>query len=107
VADGCGGTIDCGSCSAPQSCGGGGTANQCGGCTTTCYPGAVVWCNGGSGACYYGDGYDHQATETCGPDGTFGPCQEGGSATGDGTCTDANGDGQGWLGDCGGQICGQ
>jgi hypothetical protein len=35
--DGCGGTIACGSCSAPQTCGGGGSANVCG-CTpaTTC-----------------------------------------------------------------------
>jgi len=37
-ADGCGGLLDCGSCSAPDSCGGGGTPNQCGhSCTqTTC-----------------------------------------------------------------------
>ena len=31
VGDGCGGTIDCGMCVAPQTCGGGGTANLCGG----------------------------------------------------------------------------
>jgi hypothetical protein len=39
IADGCGGTLNCGSCSGSQTCGGGGTANVCGGssCTpTTC-----------------------------------------------------------------------
>jgi hypothetical protein len=30
VADGCGGLLDCGTCTAPASCGGGGTPNQCG-----------------------------------------------------------------------------
>jgi hypothetical protein len=37
VGDGCGGTITCGSCTAPQSCGGGGVPNHCG-CAplTTC-----------------------------------------------------------------------
>ncbi len=38
VADGCGGLLNCGTCTAPDSCGGGGVANQCGNyCTmTTC-----------------------------------------------------------------------
>lgn len=38
VADGCGGLLNCGSCTAPYTCGGGGVANQCGNsCTrTTC-----------------------------------------------------------------------
>jgi hypothetical protein len=36
IPDGCGGTINCGSCSSPQTCGGGGVANQCG-----CTPNAV------------------------------------------------------------------
>ncbi|MBS1118613.1 MAG: Tryptophan synthase alpha chain [Deltaproteobacteria bacterium] len=31
VGDGCGGVIDCGSCTAPESCGGGGTLFTCGG----------------------------------------------------------------------------
>ena len=31
VSDGCGGTLDCGACTAPETCGGGGTPNQCGG----------------------------------------------------------------------------
>ncbi len=30
VADGCGGLLDCGTCTAPNSCGGGGVPNQCG-----------------------------------------------------------------------------
>jgi len=34
IADGCGGTLNCGSCTAPQTCGGGGVANVCGGGTT-------------------------------------------------------------------------
>ena len=38
IPDGCGGTLSCGTCSAPQTCGGGGTPNVCGAtCTpTTC-----------------------------------------------------------------------
>ena len=31
VSDGCGGTLDCGTCSGGQTCGGGGTPNVCGG----------------------------------------------------------------------------
>jgi hypothetical protein len=31
IGDGCGGVIDCGSCTAPQTCGGGGTPFACGG----------------------------------------------------------------------------
>src|SRR5215472_1224802 len=35
--DGCGDTLDCGSCTLPQTCGGGGVDNVCGPCTpTTC-----------------------------------------------------------------------
>jgi len=30
IADGCGGTLDCGTCTLPQTCGGGGTPNVCG-----------------------------------------------------------------------------
>ncbi|MCY1079227.1 hypothetical protein [Archangium lansingense] len=36
VADGCGGTLDCGTCAAPRTCGGGGTPNVCGCTPTTC-----------------------------------------------------------------------
>ncbi len=31
IGDGCGGTLDCGSCTAPETCGGGGTLFTCGG----------------------------------------------------------------------------
>jgi len=34
VSDGCGGTLDCGTCSGGQTCGGGGTPNVCGGGST-------------------------------------------------------------------------
>jgi hypothetical protein len=37
IADGCGGKIDCGSCTAPQTCGGGGTPYVCGG-SAACVP---------------------------------------------------------------------
>jgi hypothetical protein len=30
IADGCGGTLDCGTCTLPKTCGGGGTPNVCG-----------------------------------------------------------------------------
>ncbi|MBI3767819.1 MAG: hypothetical protein HY271_04895 [Deltaproteobacteria bacterium] len=35
IPDGCGGTLDCGSCTAPRTCGGGGTPNVCG-CPSNC-----------------------------------------------------------------------
>jgi phosphatidylinositol-3-phosphatase len=38
MTDGCGGTIDCGTCTPPLTCGGGGAANVCGGGS-----GAVAW----------------------------------------------------------------
>lgn len=60
--DGCGGTLDCGGCDAPQTCGGGGVANvcggdvQCGGCDAaqcqTCVDGqCVAACDGSEGCC--------------------------------------------------------
>src|SRR5262245_45075552 len=30
IADGCGGALDCGTCTLPETCGGGGTPNVCG-----------------------------------------------------------------------------
>ena len=38
IPDGCGGTIACGSCTAPETCGGGGTANVCGCAPITACP---------------------------------------------------------------------
>jgi hypothetical protein len=43
--NGCGGTMDCGGCDAPQTCGGGGTANVCGCSTPGCAP-SVQFCGG-------------------------------------------------------------
>src|SRR5207253_6837 len=36
ISDNCGGTLNCGTCTAPQTCGGGGVANVCGCTPTTC-----------------------------------------------------------------------
>jgi hypothetical protein len=36
LADGCGATLQCGTCTAPQTCGGGGVAGQCGPTATPC-----------------------------------------------------------------------
>src|SRR5262249_16860745 len=35
VADGCGGTLNCGTCTSPQTCGGGGVSNVCGTTSTS------------------------------------------------------------------------
>ena len=41
VADGCGGLLNCGACTAPQTCGGGGTPSICGG-NSACVPHTCV-----------------------------------------------------------------
>lgn len=77
IDDGCGGTLSCGSCTAPQTCGGGGTPNVCG--QTACVPktcealGANCgWANDGCGtqvncgSC--------PVTQTCGGGGTPNVC---------------------------------
>jgi hypothetical protein len=52
VADGCGGTVNCGSCTAPETCGGGGVDGQCG--SPTCTP---LTCAEAKATCgYVGDG---------------------------------------------------
>ena len=38
ASDGCGGTLDCGMCTAPATCGGGGTPGVCGGGSGSCLP---------------------------------------------------------------------
>lgn len=38
ISNGCGGTLECGTCAAPDTCGGGGTANVCGAPTTNPTP---------------------------------------------------------------------
>src|SRR5579883_481987 len=64
IGDGCGGVVNCGSCTAPQTCGGGGVPYQCG--TSACVPrtkGAVC----GSYTCgELSDGCG--GTVNCGPD---------------------------------------
>ena len=76
--DGCGGQLDCGTCTAPQTCGGGGTPSVCGGnsgCVKhTC---AALGLNCGP----TGDGCGGQldcgpctAPQTCGGGGTPGVC---------------------------------
>jgi hypothetical protein len=49
LADGCGGTLDCGSCTAPQTCGGGGVAHACGCTPATCAQGACGIVDDGCG----------------------------------------------------------
>ena len=88
IADGCGGTLSCGSCSSPQSCGGGGTANVCGG-GTTCKPttcaaqgkncGSIADGCGGTLSCG-----SCTSPQSCGGGGTANVCG-GGTVTG-GTC---------------------
>jgi hypothetical protein len=104
MSDGCGGTLDCGTCGAPQSCGGGGTYGQCGGCTG-CYPGTTANCPGTYTSCFIGDGFDHQAIETCQPDGTWGPCVESYGSVGTNGCVDGTSQGYGWV-SCSGVECG-
>jgi L-ascorbate metabolism protein UlaG (beta-lactamase superfamily) len=86
IADGCGGTVSCGSgCSAPQTCGGGGTANVCG-----CTP--VTSCPSGKNCGTIGDGCGGavscgsacSAPQTCGGGGTANVC----GASGPGISTD-------------------
>ena len=72
VSDGCGGTLNCGPCTPPQTCGGGGTSNVCGCTPKTCAPGqcGVVpnGCGGplNCGAC--------AAPQTCGGGGALNVC---------------------------------
>jgi hypothetical protein len=49
--DGCGGMIDCGTCTAPQTCGGGGTTNVCG-CTVVAGTSAADVCQPGTPSMY-------------------------------------------------------
>jgi len=78
--DGCGSLVLCGTCPAPQECGYGGNANQCGGCVPgECYPGAIIWCQPEYAMCTEADFFNMEATEECLPDGTWGPCNEGGT----------------------------
>ncbi len=116
IGDGCGGTIDCGSCSSPTTCGGGGTQFQCGG-NSGCIPiTAAQACSALSATCgEVSDGCGSTvscgscpAGQTCGGGGTSFQCGSGGS----GTCTPLTcamlGSNCGTIGDgCGGTLsCG-
>ena len=78
--DGCGGTLDCGTCTAPQTCGGGGQAGQCGFPDAgTCAPLTCAQQNFNCGPA--GDGCGGTLDcgpctppQTCGGGGTFGQC---------------------------------
>jgi len=87
--DGCGNTIQCGPCTAPQTCGGGGQFAQCGGVDAgTCVPQTCAQQNIGCGPA--GDGCGGAINcgpctppQTCGGGGTPGQCGfiDGGSCT--------------------------
>lgn len=49
IDDGCGGSLDCGTCTSPETCGGGGTDNVCG-CVADC-TGRVCGSDGCHGSC--------------------------------------------------------
>jgi peptidoglycan/xylan/chitin deacetylase (PgdA/CDA1 family) len=74
ISDGCTGTLNCGSCTSPQTCGGSGTANVCGCTPTTCAAqgkncGSISNGCGGSlncGSC--------TSPQTCGGSGTTNVC---------------------------------
>jgi hypothetical protein len=113
LGDGCGGTLSCGDCSAPETCGGGGTPSMCGG-TQGCVP---KTCAGQGYNCGpVGDGCgnllqcgDCTSPETCGGGGTYFVCGQNPPGCIPKTCADqgfncgAAGDGCGSLiaGGCG------
>jgi hypothetical protein len=131
IGDGCGGTIDCGSCTGTQTCGGGGSASVCGG-SAGCVP--LTACPAGINCGPYPDGCGGLIAGGCGTctnpgdicgGGGPGKCGPGISAADGGTsCTPNNtcppgincgpyGDGCGGLipGGCGtctnpGEACG-
>jgi hypothetical protein len=76
IPDGNGGTVNCGTCSAPDTCGGGGTANQCGCATKGCPAGNTGdscgsvpnGCGGTlSCGCVSGDACSGTSSGTCQP----------------------------------------
>ncbi|HEX9101980.1 MAG TPA: tryptophan synthase alpha chain, partial [Polyangia bacterium] len=119
--DGCGGMVDCGPCTLPQTCGGGGTINQCGGgCKPlTCAQLGLMCGPAGDGCGGTLDCGMCTAPQTCGGGGMPGVCgqpPDGGVACMPLTCAAQGimcggaGDGCGNLLDCGpcppGQTCG-
>jgi hypothetical protein len=98
VADGCGGTIDCGTCASPYLCGGGGTPNRCGNpyaddAGVVCKPQTCATANANCGL--IGDGCGGTVNcgtctspDICGGGGVPSQCG-GGTTTGSSTCTTA------------------
>lgn len=77
IDDGCGGTINCGNCTAPETCGGDGTANVCGqgSCTPTTCAAEGAECGTISDGCSGTlDCGNCTAPETCGGGGTDNVC---------------------------------
>ena len=116
--DGCGGTLDCGPCVAPQTCGGGGVANQCGAiaCTkVTCASMNIACGPAGDGCGGMQDCGSCPTGQFCGGGGVPGQCGSGQSCA-PLTCQQQKigcgpaGDGCGNAIDCGpcpmGQTCG-
>ena len=92
--DGCGNTLNCGTCSAGQTCGGGGVANQCGStdggfCTPkTCVQQGIQCGPAGDGCGNLLQCGNCASPQQCGGGGTHGVCGyvDGGSCTPE-TCT--------------------
>jgi hypothetical protein len=115
--DGCGNSLDCGKCVAPETCGGGGVAGKCGGgCVPLTCPQQNITCGPAGDGC--GGSLDCGPCTPpleCGGGGVPGQCGGGGCTPS--TCTTQNvacgpaGDGCGNLLDCGpcptGQTCSQ
>ena len=114
ISDGRGGTIDCGTCTAPQTCGGGGTFFQCGGTSGSCVPKTQAEACAGKNCGEVTDGCESTITcgtctapETCGGGSTPFVCGTGGGTCTPTTCTALNtncgtpGDGCGGTLNCG------
>lgn len=110
VSDGCGGTYNCGSCTAPQSCGGGGTPNVCGCTPATC---AALGKNCGTASDGCGGSLECgtcAAPETCGGGGIANVCSCPAETIKPEACNGADDDCNGFVDDgtnlcSGGQVC--
>jgi len=75
IADGCGGLLQCGQCTAPDICGGGGTPNQCGSsCTLTTCAAAGATCGSIADGCGGVLNCGTCTQGTCGGGGTANVC---------------------------------
>jgi hypothetical protein len=99
IGDGCGGTLNCGTCTLPQTCGGGGTPYQCGG-TAGCIP--LTCAQLGLACGPSGDGCG--GTLNCGTCSSGNTCGGGGVA---GQCGSFNGNGGSGGGGCTPKTCAQ